>query len=171
MCPPCVDAIRLVEVRSSQARGEPDGRLLRGGSFVLLRARCAWHVGAGRMGPHCCRAYEPADVRLTADGHVEIRVGTHSHGQGHETSFAQIAHEILGVDFDKIKVIQGDTSYTPYSTGTWGSRSIVLGGGAVVRAARLVAARAASIGAWLLQKDPRTLPSPTDASSRRMAAA
>ena len=58
--------------------------------------------------------YEQATVRLTADGDVEIRVGTHSHGQGHETTFAQVAHEILGVDFDRIKVLQGDTLYAPY---------------------------------------------------------
>jgi carbon-monoxide dehydrogenase large subunit len=97
--------------------------------------------------------YEQANVRLTADGDIEIRVGTHSHGQGHETTFAQVAHEILGVDFDRIKVLQGDTLYTPYSTATWGSRSMVMGGGAVARASRMVAARAARIGAWLLQAD------------------
>jgi carbon-monoxide dehydrogenase large subunit len=97
--------------------------------------------------------YEQANVRLTADGEVEIHVGTHSHGQSHETTFAQVAFEILGVDFDKIKVFQGDTLYTPYSTATWGSRSMVHGGGAVARASRLLAKRAAHIGAWLLQTD------------------
>ena len=97
--------------------------------------------------------YEQANVRLTPDGDVEIHVGTHSHGQGHETTYAQVAHEILGVDFDKIKVLQGDTLYTPYSTSTWGSRSMVHGGGAVAQASRLLAKRAAHIGAWLLQTD------------------
>src|SRR5205085_10561330 len=98
--------------------------------------------------------YEQAKVRLTPDGEVEIHVGTHSHGQGHETTYAQVAHEILGIALDKIKVIQGDTLYTPYSTSTWGSRSMVHGGGAVARASRLLATRAARIGAWLLQSDP-----------------
>ncbi|MGE5535301.1 MAG: xanthine dehydrogenase family protein molybdopterin-binding subunit, partial [Acidobacteriota bacterium] len=97
--------------------------------------------------------YEQAQVKLTADGEVEIHVGTHSHGQGHETTYAQVAHEILGVDIDKIKVVQGDTMYTPYSTATWGSRSMVHGGGAVARASQLLARRAAQIGAWLLQTD------------------
>ena len=64
-----------------------------------------------------------------------------------------MAHEILGVDFDKIKVVQGDTLYTPYSTSTWGSRSMVHGGGAVATASRLLAKRAAHIGAWLMQAD------------------
>ena len=70
--------------------------------------------------------YEQAAARLTADGDLEIRVGTHSHGQGHETTLAQIAHEVLGVEFERIKVLQGDTLYSPFSTGTWGSRSIVM---------------------------------------------
>ena len=98
--------------------------------------------------------YEQANVKLTADGEVEVHVGTHSHGQGHETSFAQVAHEILTVDFDRIKVYQGDTLHTPYSTATWGSRSMVHGGGAVATASRILAERAVHIGAWLLQADP-----------------
>jgi aerobic carbon-monoxide dehydrogenase large subunit len=90
---------------------------------------------------------------LTADGDLELRVGTHSHGQGHETTFAQIAHEIIGLDFDRIKVFQGDTLYTPFSTGTYASRSIVMGGGAVAQASRELAERTGKIGAWLMQTD------------------
>jgi carbon-monoxide dehydrogenase large subunit len=97
--------------------------------------------------------YEQANMKLTPDGEIEIHVGTHSHGQGHETTYAQVAHVILGVDFDKIRVVQGDTLYTPYSTSTWGSRSMVHGGGAVAAASRLLAKRAARIGAWLMQAD------------------
>src|SRR5262249_61059542 len=95
--------------------------------------------------------YEQATVRLTADGDLEIRVGTHSHGQGHETTLAQVAHEILGVDLDRIKVLQGDTLYSPFSTGTWGSRSMVMAGGAVAPASRMLAKRGSRIGAWVLQ--------------------
>ena len=80
--------------------------------------------------------YEQANVKLTADGDLEVRVGTHSHGQGHVPTFAQVAHEILGVEFDRIKVMQGDTANTPYSTATWGSRGMVMGGGAVAAASR-----------------------------------
>jgi carbon-monoxide dehydrogenase large subunit len=97
--------------------------------------------------------YEQATLRLTADGYLEIRVGTHSHGQGHETTLAQIAHELLGIDIARIKVLQGDTLVSPFSTGTWGSRSIVMAGGAVATAARQLADRARRIGAWLLQAD------------------
>jgi carbon-monoxide dehydrogenase large subunit len=140
-------------VRARQKQSEPDGRLIGVGlSFFVEQGAHGTSVLAS-WGRPIVPGYEQANVRLTADGDIEIRVGTHSHGQGHETTFAQVAHEVLGVDFDRIKVLQGDTLYTPYSTATWGSRSMVMGGGAVARASRMVAARAARIGAWLLQAD------------------
>ena len=67
---------------------------------------------------------------------------------------AQVAHEILGIEFERIKVLQGDTLYCPFSTATWGSRSIVMAGGAVAEASRLLGERAKRIGAWLLQAEP-----------------
>ena len=149
-----VEAIRLKEVRVRQKQPEPDGRLIGVGlSFFVEQGAHGTSVLAA-WGRPIVPGYEQANVRLTADGEVEIHVGTHSHGQGHETTYAQVAHEILGVDFDRIKVVQGDTLYTPYSTSTWGSRSMVHGGGAVARASRLLAKRAAHIGAWLLQTEP-----------------
>src|SRR3546814_5436264 len=66
--------------------------------------------------------YDQATVRVTPDGGLEVRVGVHSHGQGMETTFAQIAHEILGIDVARIKVLHGDTGQTPFSTGTYASR-------------------------------------------------
>jgi len=68
--------------------------------------------------------HEQAAVRFTPDGGLEIRVGVHSHGQGMETSLAQIAHEVLGIPVAAIAVVHGDTAMTPYSTGTYASRSI-----------------------------------------------
>jgi aerobic carbon-monoxide dehydrogenase large subunit len=148
-----VEAIHLSQVRDRQKTPEPDGRLIGVGlSFFVEQGAHGTSVLAA-WGRPIVPGYEQAGVRLTADGDIEIRVGTHSHGQGHETTFAQVAHEILGVDFDRIKVLQGDTLYTPYSTATWGSRSMVHGGGAVARASRMLAKRAAHIGAWLLQTD------------------
>ncbi|MFO1281568.1 MAG: xanthine dehydrogenase family protein molybdopterin-binding subunit [Burkholderiales bacterium] len=145
-----VESIRLPAVRERQRRGEPDGRLVGVGlSFFCEQGAHGTSVVAP-WGRPVVPGYEQANLRLTADAHVEIRVGTHSHGQGHETTYAQIAHEVLGIDVDRIRVLQGDTLVTPYSTGTWGSRSIVLGGGAVAAAARVVASRAAAIGAALL---------------------
>ena len=148
-----VEAIRLAEIRERQKRPEHDGRLIGVGlSFFVEQGAHGTSVLAA-WGRPIVPGYEQANIKLTADGDVEIHVGTHSHGQGHETTYAQVAYEILGADFDKIKVVQGDTLYTPYSTSTWGSRSMVHGGGAVARASRILAQRAAQIGAWLLQTD------------------
>ena len=152
-----VSAIRLSEIRARQKTSEPDGRLIGVGlSFFVEQGAHGTSVLAA-WGRPIIPGYEQANVRLTADGNVEIRVGTHSHGQGHETTYAQVAHEILTVDIDRIKVLQGDTLYTPYSTSTWGSRSMVHGGGAVARASRILAKRITHIGAWLLQADAATV--------------
>lgn len=148
-----VEAIRWSDVRERQKKPEPDGRLIGVGLSFFVEQGAHGTTVLAAWGRPIIPGYEQANVRLTADGDIEVRVGTHSHGQGHETTFAQVAHEVLGVDFDRIKVLQGDTLYTPYSTATWGSRSMVMGGGAVATASRVVAERAARIGAWLLQTD------------------
>jgi aerobic carbon-monoxide dehydrogenase large subunit len=119
--PECVrralDAIRFSDVRA-QGRASPDGRLLGVGlSFFCEQAAHGTAVLA-KWGRPVVPGLEQATVRLTADGHLEIRVGTLSQGQGHETTFAQVAHEILGVDIENIRLIQGDALFTPYSTGT-----------------------------------------------------
>src|SRR3954465_6076399 len=148
-----VEAIRWHDVRARQQAPEPDGRLIGVGlSFFVEQGAHGTSVLAA-WGRPIVPGYEQANVKLTADGEVEIHVGTQYHGQGHQTPYAQVAFEILGVDFDKIKVVQGDTLYTPYSTSTWGSRSMVHGGGAVARACEQLAKRTAQIGAWLLQTD------------------
>jgi aerobic carbon-monoxide dehydrogenase large subunit len=98
--------------------------------------------------------HEQAAVRLTPDGGIEIRAGVHSHGQGMETSLAQIAHEVLGIPIDAIAVVLGDTAMTPYSTGTYASRAITMAGGAVARACETLKARLSLIAAHLLQCAP-----------------
>jgi carbon-monoxide dehydrogenase large subunit len=95
--------------------------------------------------------FEQAVARLTPDGGLELRVGIQSHGQGLETTLAQVGHEVLGIPVERIRVVHGDTAVTPYSTGTWGSRCIVMAGGAVATACRELGERIARIGAHLLQ--------------------
>jgi carbon-monoxide dehydrogenase large subunit len=147
-------AIDIAGVRARQQRGEPDGRLIGAGVSIFCEQGAMGTSVMSGWGRPVVPGFEQATVRLTSDGDLEVRVGTHSHGQGHETTFAQIAHEVLGVDFARIKVLQGDTLYCPFSTGTWGSRGIVMGGGAVATAAQQIAERVKHIGAWLLQADP-----------------
>tara|TARA_B100001013_G_scaffold107036_1_gene61215 strand:- start:343 stop:1503 length:1161 start_codon:yes stop_codon:yes gene_type:complete len=96
---------------------------------------------------------EEARVSIAGDGNVEITVGTYSHGQGHATAFAQIAHEKLGVNIDCIRLIQGDTREVRFGGGTGGSRSSQMGGIAVLRAAEGVIERGKPIAAELLQGD------------------
>jgi carbon-monoxide dehydrogenase large subunit len=149
-----VTAIDVAGVRARQRRGEADGRLIGVGTAIFCEQGAHGTSVLAGWGRPVVPGYEPAVARLTADGDLEIRVGTHSHGQGHETTFAQIAHETMGVAFERIKVLQGDTLYAPFSTATWGSRALVMGGGAVGEACRKLATRIARIGAWLLQADP-----------------
>jgi carbon-monoxide dehydrogenase large subunit len=148
-----VAAIGLPAIRERQRNGDPDGRLIGVGFSIFCEQGAMGTAVLADWGRPVVPGYEQANVRLTADGDLEIRVGTHSHGQGHETTLAQVAHEILGIDFDRIKVLQGDTLYSPFSTGTWASRSMVMAGGAVAQASRKLAERAKRIGAWLLQAD------------------
>jgi len=149
-----IAAIDLAAVRERQRKGEPDGRLIGFGTAVYCeQAAHGTSVYAG-WGIPMVPGYEQATARLTPDGGLELRVGVHSHGQSMETTLAQVAHEILGVEIARIKVVHGDTAFTPYSTGTWGSRSMVMAGGAVARACEEIARRAIGIGAWLLKAEP-----------------
>jgi len=95
--------------------------------------------------------YEAASIRVEPDGAVRAMLGTHNHGQGHATTFAQILSSRLGVPIDKIEVIEGDTDAVPYGTGTFGSRSIAVGGCALDRAADKVIAKGKVIAAHLLE--------------------
>jgi carbon-monoxide dehydrogenase large subunit len=150
-----VAAIDLGALRARQRAGEADGRRIGVGfSIFCEQSAHGTSVYAG-WGIPMVPGYEQATARLTPDGGLELRVGAHSHGQGHETTLAQVANEILGIDPDAVKVVHGDTAYTPYSTGTWGSRCMVMGGGAVAQACKEIARRAARIGAALLQADER----------------
>ena len=71
--------------------------------------------------------YESANVRMHSDGKVTIFSGSHSHGQGHDTAFCQIAADVLGLEINDIELVQGDTDRVPFGNGTWGSRSASVG--------------------------------------------
>src|SRR3954454_5584015 len=147
-------AIDIPAIRARQRDKEPDGRLIGVGlSIYCEQAAHGTSVYAG-WGIPMVPGHEQANARMTPDGGLEIRVGVHSHGQGLETTLAQIAFEILGIDTAKVRVVHGDTALTPYSTGTWGSRSMVMAGGAVATACIEIGERAKKIGAKLLQLDP-----------------
>ena len=90
---------------------------------------------------------------MLPDGSVIIHVGVQNHGQGHETTLAQIAAHELGIDPDRISLRYGDTATSPMGFGTFASRSIVFAGGAVARSCRMLVEKIRKIGAHLLQTD------------------
>ena len=146
-----VEEIHLTDIRARQADGEPDGRLI-GIGFATFCEQAAHGTSVySGWGIPMVPGHEQAVARMTPGGSLELRIGAHSHGQSMETTLAQVAHEVLGIDPAKVKLVHGDTEYTPYSTGTWGSRCAVMSGGAVATACEKIAERAASIAAHLMQ--------------------
>ena len=144
-------AIDLPAVRERQRRGEPDGRRIGAGFSIFCEQAAHGASVYGTWGVSMIPGHEQAGARMTPSGGLELRVGLHSHGQGLETTLAQVAHEVLSIDPDKVRVIHGDTAATPYSTGTWGSRAMVMAGGAVAAACEALGERLAALGAHLLQ--------------------
>ncbi len=95
--------------------------------------------------------YEVANIRVHPTGSVTVYTGTHSHGQGHETTLAQLVTDQLGVPMDQVEVVHGDTSKIPFGMGTYGSRSLAVGGTAMVKAMDKIIAKGKKIAAHLLE--------------------
>lgn len=151
------EMIGIDEIRIRQNVPEADGRLI-GVGFATYTEQSAHGTSVfAAWGTPVVPGFETATVRLTPDGGLEVRVGVHSHGQGMETTFAQIANEILGVDIARVKVLHGDTGQTPFSTGTYASRSLVMAGGAIAKACRALVPRVQRIGAHLMEVAPDTV--------------
>jgi len=95
--------------------------------------------------------YESATVRVNATGGLVVMTGSHSHGQGHETAFPQVIAEMIGIDASMVEIVHGDTARTPMGMGTYGSRSIAVGGSAMVRATEKIIAKAKKIAGHILE--------------------
>ncbi|MBI3513256.1 MAG: xanthine dehydrogenase family protein [Proteobacteria bacterium] len=145
------DKIGFEAVRARQAQGESDGRLIGIGFATYCEQSAHGSSVFSTWGLPLIPGYDQATVRLVSGGGLEVRVGVHSHGQGMETTMAQIANSVLGVDIARIQVVHGDTGLTPFSTGTYASRSIVMSGGAVGQACEILIPRFVAIGAHLMQ--------------------
>ncbi|MFC9910702.1 xanthine dehydrogenase family protein molybdopterin-binding subunit [Streptomyces sp. NPDC127197] len=101
--------------------------------------------------------WEAASIRMLPTGKVEVVTGTSPHGQGHETCWSQIAADVLGVPFEDVEVVHGDTKASPQGMDTYGSRSLVVGGTAVHRAATKVVDKARKVAAHLLEASEQDL--------------
>ncbi len=95
--------------------------------------------------------WESAEVRVNPTGSVEVLTGSHSHGQGHETTFAQLVSERLGIAIDNISIVHGDTDIVQFGMGTYGSRSGAVGMSAIVKALDKVEAKAKKVASHLLE--------------------
>jgi len=97
--------------------------------------------------------YEAATIRVNPTGSVTVLTGSHSHGQGHETTFAQVVSDMLGIDYDSIEIVHGDTDKVPFGMGTYGSRSIAVGGSAIYKSVEKIISKAKKIAAHLMEAD------------------
>jgi carbon-monoxide dehydrogenase large subunit len=145
------------ELRAKQAEARRQGERL--GIGVILFCEQTAHgtkefVGRGMP---IVSGYESATVEMDPQGRVTIYTGLQSHGQGMETTFAQIAADYLGVPLEDVTVLHGDTANSPYAMGTWGSRGSVLGGGAVALASGKLRDKLLAIAAHELEIAPRDL--------------
>ena len=138
------------DLRQRQAEMQESGQLLGIGIATTVDAS-----GFGPAGTFSVRpGYETSIVRVDQSGSVTVYTGASPHGQGHETTFAQIAADELSVSLEDVTVIYGDTHLIASGTGTRASRSIVVGGSAVVTASRRVKENALQLAATLLRTEP-----------------
>lgn len=149
-------ALELVDYEGIENRkisSQSDGKI-RGIGFSCYIEACglgpsqiALSLGAG------VGLFESAEVRVDVTGSVSVMTGSHSHGQGHETTFAQIISEMLGVAFDSVEIVHGDSGRSDYGLGTYGSRSLAVGGSAIVKATEKVITKGKKIAAHMLEAD------------------
>src|SRR5581483_9212661 len=145
------------ELRRQQAQGPKNGKRI-GIGFSTYVEVCglAPSQAAGAMGFQG-GLWESAVVRMHPTGKVTVLTGSSPHGQGEETTFAQLINSELGIPIEDVEIVHGDTAAIPFGMGTYGSRSTAVGGSAIVFASRKVKAKAQKIAAHLLEVAPDDL--------------
>ncbi len=152
---PALDrALQMVDypkLRAEQEAARPQGRYLGIGLATYIEA-CgpAPSQVAGALGAQA-GLWESAHVRVHPTGKVTVYTGSHAHGQGHETTFAQLAADELGLPFEDVEVVHGDTAAIPFGMGTYGSRSAAVGGAAIYASIQKIKEKGKKIAAHLLE--------------------
>lgn len=146
-----MDMVDYEEFRSQQAQARKEGRLLGIGFSTYIEA-CGIAPSAvvGSLGARA-GLYESAQVRVQPTGKVSVYVGSHSHGQGHETTFAQVVADKLGIGMDDVEIVHGDSESVAFGMGTYGSRSLAVGGSAIIKSIDKVLEKGAKIAAHKLE--------------------
>ena len=148
------EAMRVAEVAGfagRKAEAQQRGKL-RGMGYASYIEACGLAPSniAGALGARA-GLYEAGEVRVHPTGSVTVFTGSHSHGQGHETTFAQVVAGRLGIPIENVDIVHGDTGRVPFGMGTYGSRSLAVGGSAIVKALDKVVAKGKKIAAHLLE--------------------
>ncbi|MBM3220855.1 MAG: xanthine dehydrogenase family protein molybdopterin-binding subunit [Candidatus Rokubacteria bacterium] len=143
--------------RAEQAEARTQGRLLGVGFSTYIEAcsiapsKVVGALGAG------AGLYESGTVRVHPTGMVTVYTGSHSHGQGHETTFAQLVADDLGIPMEQVEVIHGDTGQIAFGMGTYGSRSASVGGTAIKMSLNKIKEKGKLIAAHLLEASPKDI--------------
>jgi carbon-monoxide dehydrogenase large subunit len=147
-------AVKLADVSGFQKRKEESLKKgkLRGLGYAAYIEACgiAPSAVAGALGARA-GLFEAGEVRVHPTGSVTVFTGSHSHGQGHETTFAQVVADRLGMPIENVDIVHGDTSKVLFGMGTYGSRSLAVGGTAIVKALDKVIAKGKKIAAHLME--------------------
>jgi carbon-monoxide dehydrogenase large subunit len=147
-------AVETADVKGFNKRRRDSARhgRLRGLGFSTYIEACgiAPSQAVGSLGAGV-GLWESAEVRVNPTGSVEVLTGCHAHGQGHETTFAQLVSERLGIPFENVSIVHGDTDKVQFGMGTYGSRSAAVGMSAIVKALDKVEAKAKKVAAHLLE--------------------
>ncbi len=148
------EAMKLADVAGFEARRKQaaDRGKLRGLGYSTYIEACGLAPSniAGSLGARA-GLYETGEIRFHPTGSVSVFTGSHSHGQGHETTFAQVVADRLGIPVENVDVVHGDTGRIPFGMGTYGSRSIAVGGSAIMKALDKIIAKGKKIAAHLLE--------------------
>jgi carbon-monoxide dehydrogenase large subunit len=147
----CLKASDYAGFEARRAEAKARGKLRGIGVSTYLEA-CGIAPSAvvGSLGARA-GLYEVANVKIHPTGSVTVYTGTHSHGQGHETTLAQLVCDQLGVPMDQVEIVHGDTAKIPFGMGTYGSRSLAVGGSAMVKAMDKIIAKGKKIAAHLME--------------------
>lgn len=137
--------------RKEQAKAREEGKLMGIGISTYIEA-CGIAPSAvvGALGARA-GLYESAQVRIQPTGKVSVYTGSHSHGQGHETTFAQVVADKFGIGLEDVEIVHGDSESVAFGMGTYGSRSLAVGGSAIVKSIEKVLEKGAKIAAHKLE--------------------
>jgi len=152
-----LEMIDYDNLRKEQEEARKNGRYIGVGFSTYIEA-CGIAPSAvvGSLGARA-GLYESAQVRVQPTGKVSVFTGSHSHGQGHETTFAQVVADKLGIALEDVDVVHGDSDSVAFGMGTYGSRSLAVGGSAIMKSIEKVLEKGAKIAAHKLEASPDDL--------------